>query len=240
VRGSIALDDLFEDLFGLSFRAGRSIYTAFRRPADYYAAARDRTWQDRFTPSVRLWLSLFAVLSFLQFIWLRTDSALVALTASQITEAGLAPPEGMSVDELSQKVYATAYAAYPLLALVLLTVGGLLFPFWGRGHDPGTRVRSIFVTVVPSAVAALVILVLTTWFTPGGMSNFAILATLIAILFDFATASRGAFPDSSRAGRIVRALALALWIAILNLLLSAGSSLVALTIVTIQTGVPLI
>ncbi len=155
-RNQITLDDVLEDLFGLSFRAIATVRTLFDRPAEYYAAAREKDWGGRFTPSMRMWLSLFALLSFLQFIWLRADSPLIANTAADITAAGLALPEGMTADELGQKVYVTAYAAYPLLALIALTLGGMFYPFWGKGHTAGTRVRSMFATVIPCSIAIVV------------------------------------------------------------------------------------
>ncbi len=72
------------------------------------------------------------------------------------------------------------------------------------------------------------------------MVSFGVIAPAIAALFDFATAVRGAFPESHIAMRIIRAFGLALWLAVLNTLLSIASGVVALGIVTLQTGVPLI
>lgn len=125
---AVVLDDLVQDLFGLSARAASSIVTLYRRPEIYYTAARDKDWEARFTPFIRLWLSIFALLTFLQFIWLREDSPLVTATAAQLTQASITLPDGITVAELSQQVHTTGYAAFPILAL-LLTFGGLVFPF---------------------------------------------------------------------------------------------------------------
>ncbi|MEL6362658.1 MAG: hypothetical protein AAFR21_16390 [Pseudomonadota bacterium] len=234
----ITFDDVLEDLFGLSVRAIKTVTTLFNRPADYYAAAHDKYWEGRFTPSMRMWLSLFALLSFLQFIWLNADSPLVAFTAAQITESGQALPPDMSADELSQGVYAAAYTAFPVLALIALTLGGMVFPFWGKGHSPATRIRSTFITVIPSSIASLILVILTTRLAPDQIStDYSLLGAGIAFIFDFSTSSRGAFSASKWVIRILRALALAIWLGTLTILVSILSSYAGLAIVSLQTGV---
>jgi hypothetical protein len=237
---AVVLDDLVQDLFGLSARAVSSIVTLYRRPEIYYAAARDKDWEGRFTPSIRLWLSIFALLTFLQFIWLREDSPLVAATAAQLTQADLALPDGMTVAELSQEVYTTGYAAFPILALLLLTFGGLVFPFWGKGYRAAMRVRYTFATIIPSAIATLLVLIIASRLTADQMAVFPLIGFLIAFCYDSWTAARGAFPESRLAMRIVRALGLAIWLGLFTFLASGLSGLVALVIITLRTGVPLI
>ncbi|MEL6371515.1 MAG: hypothetical protein AAFR03_12455 [Pseudomonadota bacterium] len=239
-RNQISLDDVLEDLFGLSFRAIATLITLFNRPADYYAAVFEKDWGGRFTPSMRMWLSLFALLSFLQFIWLRTDSPLVANIASDIVDSGFDLPIGMTADELGQKVYVTAYTAYPVFALIGLTLGGMLYPFWGTGHTSATRVRSTFATLIPSSIAMLLLLILTIRLSPDQMVTFILLAPVISGLFDFTTSVRGAFPSSGIVIRIFRAFGLAGWVFLLTTGCSVLSGVFALAIVDIQTGVPLI
>jgi hypothetical protein len=237
---AVVLDDLVQDLFGLSARAVGSIVTLHRRPEIYYTAARDKDWEGRFTPSIRLWLSIFALLTFLQFIWLRDDSPLVAATAAQITQANLALPDGMTVAELSQRVHTTGYAAFPILALLLITIGGLIFPFWGKGYSAAVRVRYTFATKIPSAIATVLVLIAASRLPVDQMAVFTPISFLIAFCYDSWTAARGAFLKSSLTIRIVRALSLALWLGLFTFLASGLSGLVALVIITLQTGVPLI
>ena len=52
------LNDMAEDLFGLSLRGLATIRDSFLRPADLFSAARTPDWQGRYTPSVRLVISL--------------------------------------------------------------------------------------------------------------------------------------------------------------------------------------
>ncbi|MEM6413038.1 MAG: hypothetical protein AAF720_00070 [Pseudomonadota bacterium] len=236
----VTLNDTLEDLFGLSFRALTTVKTLFVRPSDYYAAAMVKDWGGRFTPSMRMWLSLFALLSLLQFIWLRTDGPLVTATAASISEAGIVLPIGMTVDQLSQRIYVAGYSAYPVLALIALTLGGMLFPFWGENHTKGTKIRSTFATLIPSTIVSVSILVLTVTLSTSQIIMFVWIPWLIDGLFDFTTAARGAFPESKTITRLLRALALAIWLGVINFGASIAAQVFGLAFLQIQTGVPLL
>ncbi|MEM9897831.1 MAG: hypothetical protein AAF742_00460, partial [Pseudomonadota bacterium] len=199
----------------------------------------------------RMWLSLFALLSLLQFIWLREDSPVVIATATSITqassEAGFVLPAGMTANQLSQQVYQTIYAIYPALALTALTLGGALFPFWGTNHTAATRIRSTFATLIPGALVSVLLLVFVVAVSPDQFLNLAfrsplmvaLISPFIELFFNFITAARGAFLASNAIVRIGRAIALAFWLGLINLGTSLAAQLVGSAIVDIQTGVPL-
>lgn len=247
-RQNVTLNDTLEDLFGLSFRALSTLKTVFVRPTEYYVAAMSKDWSGRFTPSIRLWLSIFALLSLLQFIWLRDDSPLVLATASSISEGGIPLPTEMTADQLSQQIYVTIYTVYPFLALIAFVIGGAIFPFWGVNHTAATRIRLTFVTLIPGAVVSLLSLILVISFLPDQLlylaASFPLILALITPatewLFTFTTSARGAFPDSTIAFRVLRALALASWLGVVNLAATSVSQFVASLVVQFQTGVPLV
>ncbi|MEM9168135.1 MAG: hypothetical protein AAGC56_00650 [Pseudomonadota bacterium] len=239
-QDEVTLNDAVEDLFGLSFRAIATVRALIVRPAEYYAAARVKDWEGRFTPSMRMWLSLFALLSLLQFIWLGPDSPMVAATATSVDDAGLDLPAGMTAEQLSEKIYVTVYAAFPVVALCGLTLGGLLFPFWGKGQTAGTRLRSTFATVIPSTFMSVALTTLTVVLSRDQLGPLPLAALFIAALLDFVTAARGAFPGSHAFLRVLRALVLAAWIGGINFAVSIASQFAGFAVVTVQTGVPLV
>ena len=102
------------------------------------------------------------------------------------------------------------------------------------------RVRYTYATKIPSAIATVLVLIIASRLTADQMAVFPLIGFLIAFVYDSWTAARGAFLESSLAMRIVRALSLAIWLGLLTFLASGLSGLVALVIITLQTGVPLI
>jgi len=74
----IGFDNLLEDIFGLNIRALKTIGVMFRKPVDYFKAARTPEWEDKYTPSFRVWFGIMAILVALNFIYNNDKSAMTA------------------------------------------------------------------------------------------------------------------------------------------------------------------
>ena len=93
---NVSVDALIDDLFGLNWKAIKTLGVAFTCPAKLAKAAWSETWEDRYTPSFRLWFTLIAILFFFQFFWAGDDSALISLYATQVETSGVELPDGVT------------------------------------------------------------------------------------------------------------------------------------------------
>ena len=71
---SVGYDDLLDDIFGLNFRALSTVKDILLRPKGYFEAAKKPGWEDRYTPSFRLVLGLFAILALFKIIFSNPES----------------------------------------------------------------------------------------------------------------------------------------------------------------------
>ncbi|WP_203291921.1 hypothetical protein [Maricaulis parjimensis] len=232
----IGVDDLAEDVFGLNIRGLRSIGVIWIRPAVYFSAAQDAGWDGRFTPSIRLWLSLIALTSLFQFIWIGSDTPLVAAYAEGFRNAGLVPPEGMTLQQLGERAALWIYALAPMvqLALFLLVLG--FFPFWGERATYSLALRRVFGVMIPSATLLVLFLPALALVPSSQVAMIGYVIGAVTFLLDALTGYRAAFPVASAFGRLWRAALLALCILILNVIANVGAQIAGIVLVSYQFG----
>ena len=68
-RAQPGLNDMAEDIFGLSLRGLSTIWETITKPAIVFTAARTPDWNQRYTPSLRLVTSIIAVMMLLRIFW---------------------------------------------------------------------------------------------------------------------------------------------------------------------------
>lgn len=148
---AIRFDNFLEDISGLNIKGLRSIGTTFTNPLDYFTAAKDADWFERYTPSTRLWFSLTAVIFFFKFLWADDDASTIQTIATQMPDNGVQLPVGATF-QTAASGYAFWWFAYqPFAALVALFVLGAIWPFWGRKTPVALQARYIYAVVIPSA-----------------------------------------------------------------------------------------
>jgi len=60
---------LIEDAIGLNVDAFQTIMVLFVKPVTYFNAAKDKYWENKYRPSIRIWFALSALTAALQFLW---------------------------------------------------------------------------------------------------------------------------------------------------------------------------
>lgn len=204
--GPMGWNELVEDLVGVNLRGLRTLAAAFTTPAKLFTAARSRDWQGVFfSPSVRVYIFLIAVVVFFQFIWADASSPSVQGMREQLESLAEVDPR-LDDPELVERVMDLFAVVFPIASLLLTLLASLLVRIWGAGTPLLVRIRLYFVAILPSTLFQL--------FGTVGLSfvptSFAGLGLVIALLAywaaDMITAYRGLAPVHSRGRRIWRSL----------------------------------
>lgn len=202
---TVGYDDFFEDIFGLSVRGLKSIKCLFVDPAAYFTAARHADWQDRFTPSMRLWLGLMTILIGLQFIWASDASNYMdsvtqlprAFVESQLTMDGANIQALQDYDMLAaaKRINARNLLIYPFIFIACLLLLSAIFRPWRNGENFVVSQRYMFGVIVPASVVGLVSTILS-YLIPASVYTI-VSNTQIAIIFVLyvITAYRGPMRD---------------------------------------------
>jgi hypothetical protein len=213
---SIGLDDVIEDIFSLNLRGIKSIATLWRNPKRYFEAAAETDWNNAYTPSVRLWLSLIALASLLQFFWIGADTPMVDAYAQGFQNAGAIPPDGMTHAELAETTALMVFAVFPIVQLLIFLVILPRIRLWGRATTYGLRLRYGFALMVPSTSLSVIILPSMALLPPDQVSIFGAGIGLLALLVDASTVYRGGAPGQTGTGRVARSVLLAAIILLMN------------------------
>ena len=212
----LSMDSIAEDLFGLNIRGLRSIAAAWTKPRHYFAAARVPDWQDKYTPSIRLWLSFFALFSALKFWWFGTNEGMIGAFATGFSEAGLQLPDGVSYEDIGAETVLWVFGWIPVIQIVSMLLLSVIYTAWGERTTLALRQRNLFIVMIPSASVMPVFLTGMLMVPQSMISVYGVFLALAAFLIDFQAGYRGAFSNVSRAGRLWRAGLLALLLVSIN------------------------
>ncbi|MEM8615533.1 MAG: hypothetical protein AAGF20_01220 [Pseudomonadota bacterium] len=212
------MDSVAEDLFGLNIRGIQSILAIWWKPREYLAAARVSDWQERYTPSIRLWLSFFALFSVLKFWWFGTNAGMVGAFAAGFENAGLILPDGISYEDIGAEAVLWVFGWVPIVQIISMFVLALIYNAWGERTTLALRQRYLFAVIIPSASVMPVLMTITLLVPVHMMTAYGILLAVIAFFIDFQTGYRGGLTNVSRTGRAWRAGLLALIVVTVNTL----------------------
>lgn len=219
----LALDTVAEDLFGLNIRGMKSILTLWRYPQRYFRAAETPDWQDEYTPSIRLWLSFFALLSALKFWWFGTNEGMIGAFASGFANAGIQLPEGVTYEDVGAEAVLWAFGLVPVLQIICMFLLSTVYNFWGRSTTLALRQRYLFAVMIPNASLMPVFLTIMLFIPQAMLSAYGMVLAVVTLLIDFQTGYRGGFSSVSKLGRLWRAALLALVLVTIN----AGTTIAA-------------
>lgn len=227
----LSYDSMAEDLFGLNIRGLKSIFAAWTRPRAYFAAAKTAEWSDEFTPSIRLWLSFFALFSALKFWWFGSNEGMIGAFASGFENAGLPLPEGMTYQDVGTEAVLAVFGWIPAIQIVSMFLVSLVYPVWGERTTVTLRQRYLFIIITPSASIMPLFLSFMLLVPQTMISAYGVLLAIVAFTIDFQTGYRGAFSGASRFGRAWRAGLLALVLVTINTVLSIGAQIVGILLI---------
>lgn len=226
-----------EDLFGLNIRGLKSIYVAWTRPRAYFASARTPEWSDRYTPSIRLWLSFFALFSALKFWWLGSNEGMIGAFATGFANAGLSLPEGMTYEDVGTEAVLWIFGWIPILQIVSMFLLSLIYAVWGERTTVALRQRYLFIILIPSASVMPLFLSIMLLVPQNMMSAYGVFLAAVAFIIDFQTGYRGGFSGISRMGRAWRAGLLAFILVTTNTVTAVAAQIVGILIISQKYGV---
>jgi hypothetical protein len=234
----VSADDIVQDLFGLNLRGLRSIWTLVVRPRHYFEAATYADWQGRFTPSVRLWLSLLAIFSLLKVWFISADSPLVAAYADGFRAARVMPVEGETFESLGQAAALWTFGLVPFLQFAAMFLIATIYPIWGEKTNFALRQRYLFGIVTPSATLGLFLVIAMVLVPPSLITAYAFAMAAVSFIVDTVTGARGVFGSRGAAGRLWRAALLALAVATLNIAVNVLAQIAGILVVGGRLTVP--
>jgi len=224
----IGFEEFLEDVFGLNIRSAKSLWVTFKKPENYFKAAKSADWQQTYTPSLRLWLGLMALMVALQFIWAKPDGSFMQLMKEGMIggltagiESGGKPAklEGIDFDILFLEMMKTNTLIYPFIFITAMSLLAFVYRAWGESLSYVVRQRFIFAVILPGTVIGLISTILIT-FTSGDTYKFISFAQFLFIIgLYFITAYRGPYAHMEGGEKIGRSIFLSF--SILSVLLVA-------------------
>ncbi len=215
---TVSFDELLDDIFGLSAKSLKSIFLLFKRPAEYFKAAKAPFWENRLSPSFRIYLGLTALTTAMRFLYRDENSPMVKLYASQFELIKENPPNGLDPNQINSYEMAVTTLKWmlvlsPIISTVFFCLLGLLYWGYGEKLNPVVRIRYVFAALIPasviSALSAFPMYFLPESFTMG----VSLMGLLLMFMLIWLTAYRGAFSAVDLgAGRIGRATVLSILI----------------------------
>lgn len=236
ISGDLSLDSITEDLFGLNIRGVRSIATVWRTPREYFSAARTPDWKNNYTPSIRLWLSFFALFSALKLWWFSADSGMVGAFATGFENANVALPDGVTYQDIGGEAVLWVFGWVPFLQIASMFLLAFIYNMWGERTTLALRQRYLFAVMIPSASMMPVLLTIMLFIPPHLISAYGLMLAATAFLIDFQTGYRGGFENVSRRGRFWRAGLLALILVTINTLTAIGAQIAGIIVIGQRYG----
>lgn len=210
-------DELIGGLFGINFSALRSIWVLFRKPSEYFEAAKTANWDNKYTPAITLALVLAAILVATEYIWVEPNSAFVQQISKADKAAFLrgAQEAGLDIKDISydfSKDASTLVKRMNMLltpvSILLLALLALVYKAWGATYPYAVRLRYLFALIIPASVFNIFWIIGMTPFSGQTYNVLMIIQIPLILLLYFATAFRGAFYNQPRAEAIMRSLSL--------------------------------
>ena len=233
----LSLDSIAEDLFGLSIRGLQTIFTVWTRPRRYFAAAKSPDWNDTYTPSVRLWLSFFALFSALKFWWLGTNAGMIGAFATGFERAGLSLPDGTSYWDVGSEAVSWIFVWVPIVQIASMILLALVYNVWAERTTLALRQRYLFAVMIPSASLMPFFLTVMLAVPMQLMTVYGMFLAIAAFVIDFQTGYRGAFSNVSRLGRAWRAGLLALIVVTINTCTAIAVQIAGIIMISQKYGV---
>ena len=216
----VSLDELLEDLIGVSGRTLRTLRTLAVQPFAYFAAAKDPFWQNRFSPSFRIWFGLTALSLALKYFYTSDQGALTRMyvetlstafkSSEKLSESGIAPPTNDQISVAVQSGLAPYFLWYVPIAAGTVLLLAVVFRAFGEPLSYVTRVRYMFACLIPAAAIGLVPPVIAVFVTlPAATLWIGLVTAVLATAATLYVTAVGAMAAvKSRARRWTRAIGL--------------------------------
>lgn len=198
-------DALVEDVLGLNLRGLKTIWCLVARPSEVFTAARQDDWQNRFTPSIRLYFSIIALLIFFQFIWAGEHSFMRQAFRGQFELMQSMPNIGaFNLDRAADLAIDAYLVVSPLTVGVFLLLAACVTFIWGKGTGFVTRIRLFFAALIPNTAISIFVTMASSHASPEQSMLVTLPFFLTMLVINTLTVYRGLEPTHRAGARIWR------------------------------------
>lgn len=180
-----------EDIFGLSLRGLKTMRDLVVRPSLVFDAARCPDWLDRYTPSMRLFSSLVALMLLLRIFWAGDDSVMYQSMVGQLEQLVANGTLTGDPAQLAESYFGTWALAFPVVYLLVHFLVSMTVKIWGPDASRVTRIRLYFAALVPGIMLANLTLLATPLIAPAYLAAFTIVYLVLCVLAYGTTAYLG-------------------------------------------------
>lgn len=233
---------LMEDAIGLNVDAFQTIWVLFLKPINYFNAAKDKYWENKFRPSIRIWFAISALTAALQFLWAGKNTPmhdlytlLMEQIAAQLLETGTKSGRVLDITTFDAGFAATTLLKWyqvflPFILILFIALLALIFNAWGQKLNYVAKVRYLFAVLIPASFFALVVGIFNKILAGPLFQMFMNISLFAMFLLYFITAYRGAYANVglSKSAKFGRSLLLATLLMAAILLATFISIMIAL------------
>ncbi|MEM8615683.1 MAG: hypothetical protein AAGF20_01995 [Pseudomonadota bacterium] len=175
-------DNLMEDMFGLSVRAGQTMWDVLVRPAKVAEYARTIDWNSTYTPTVRLTFSILTLMLLLSFFWAGEASPFYQIMSQFIQQSAAETlPEDM-LKPLVDDYFAKFLFIYPISYMVIHGLIGGLVRVWGKDAGYVVRLRLYFLVLSVGILFVLLNAAIYPFLSPEAFVVVSNIGTVLVIL----------------------------------------------------------
>ena len=210
-------DSLLSDLFGLNVRGAKTLWHLLASPKRVFESARVYDWRSTYTPTMRLAFSILTVFSLLSFFWASEDGILYQTLLARFSERLAEDPNAPPIDAMLSATFAGYNFIYPFAYMLVHTLAASVLFVWGRGTPWVARIRLYFgVASVGIALATVSVFAM-----PFLSLEMIVVSTLLSIVLSVMVYAivfvRGMSGEFSAVGLYMRAVLVALFITVVDL-----------------------
>lgn len=210
----VGIGDLFEDGFGFGAKTIKTIRTAILSPRRYFLAAQTSDWSG-FSPSIRVYVVLLAVSSYLRYLYLGDGQIMTELYVGQfemvLDQLSTTQPRWLQADprQLANDTLENLFFFTPFISFAFYTLFGMVWMAYAEKLRLAVRVRYIYALLIPASLFMLVAslaMVILPRSTAGIVSFVSLFGSSVVVAI---TAYFGAYPEEeSRGGKLMRSITL--------------------------------
>lgn len=210
----IGIDALLDDSLGFGPKTFRTLKDVTAFPRRYFLAAQERDWKG-YSPSIRVYVVLLAISSYLRYLYLGDGQVMTELYTEQfklvIERLSEDQPRWTQVDPrfLADRTLEGLFFWNPFICFFGYTLFGMVWMAYAEKLPLAVRVRYIYALLIPASCFMLVA-TLGMVIVPQSMAGYVSFLSLFGGAFVVSiTAYFGAFPlTKSRGGRLMRSIVL--------------------------------
>ena len=235
----VSYDELLDDTIGLSLKSLRSIWALIFRPVEYYSAAKTPFWENRFSPSFRIYAGLIAISTGMRFLYRDPESPMVQIYTELFEQNLKEAPTDSPFIGTDPAVLAVATLKWYLFAapfsmMILYVLLGLIYWGFGEKLSAVVRIRYAFATMIPASLVGLILIVPMFYGPEISRQVFSMTGILFMFAACWITSYKGAFSAvQTKSGRAGRATAYSVLILIF-MLISAMAAMIIGTILGLK------